>query len=366
MNNPVFMHSAQLCSALGRDLQVAAAACIAGRLPTPEWFELHEFGQQRPYLMVPGEAVPLRQRLTSMIAEYDEGELNDCLLILASTTLDIADIESRVATGEPPTNSMATALDALTAELRTAWHFAAAFTLNTACTSAGNALLYAARLIARGRYKRALVVAFETPSEVTRQGFGVLDLTSASAAYRPFHPERDGLILGEAYAAVMLDSDPGPAPLGRLLGGFSACDTSGLTSTAEDGSHIDWVMSHALQSAGLAPSEIELVKLHGTATQANDLAENNGIRRTFAERLPPMCILKPYLGHTLGACGLSETLLLLEMARQGALPAVTYADQALLPLPSHPLTLSDDSLLLANFFGFGGNNASLVVQRIAA
>jgi 3-oxoacyl-[acyl-carrier-protein] synthase-1 len=364
--NPVYLQAAELCSALGRDLQGAVAACIEGRLPTPEWFELHEFGQQRPYLRVAGDAVALRQRLASLIADYDDGRLGDCLLILASTTLDIASIETRVAAGETLANPIAPALDALAEELRAAWGFAAAFTLNTACTSAANGLLYAARLVNRGRYARALVLAFETPSEVTRQGFGVLDLTSASAAYRPFHPERDGLILGEAYATVMLGHEPGPTPLGRLLGGFSACDTSSLTSTAEDGSHIDWVMRCALQSAGSTPAQIGLVKLHGTATQANDLAEANGMRRTFGEALLPMCVLKPYLGHTLGACGLSETLLLLEALRQGALPAVGYAEQALLPLPSRPLQMPSDSLLLANYFGFGGNNASLVLQGIAA
>src|SRR5690606_13736309 len=110
-----------------------------------------------------------------------------------------------------------------------------------------------------------------------------------------------------------------------------------LTTTAEDGSHIDWVMRRALHSARLTTTEIGLVKLHGTATQANDLAESNGMRRTFGQTLPPMCVLKPYLGHTLGACGLSESLLLLEALRQGPLPGVEYGEQALLPLSTSAL-----------------------------
>jgi len=90
------------------------------------------------------------------------------------------------------------------------------------------------------------------------------------------------------------------------------------------------------------------------------------MRRTFAQALPPLCALKPYLGHTLGACGLSETLLLLETLRQGTLPVCDYADQALLPLSADPLAVPAHSLLLANYFGFGGNNASLVLQGIPA
>ena len=81
--------------------------------------------------------------------------------------------------------------------------------------------------------------------------------------------------------------------------------------------------------------------------------------------MPPLAVLKPWLGHTLGACGLSETLLQLAALRQGALPALDYAGEALLPLPTEPTEIAPDALLLANFFGFGGNNASLVLQGIA-
>lgn len=364
---PVYLQRAQLCSALGETLQEAASACQQGRLPQPHWFELHERHEQRPYLHVAGTPLDLRQRLHQLVAaSAEDGALDDCLLILASTTLDIAAIEARVRAGEKTGNQLAPVLDALAEELRQEWGFAGAFTLNTACTSAANALLYGARLVARNHYRRALVVAFETPSEVTQQGFGVLELTSPSAAYRPFHAERDGLILGEAYASVMLTREPGPESLARLLGGFSACDTSSLTNTAEDGSHIDWVMRRALHSAKARLEKIALVKLHGTATQSNDQAESNGMRRTFPRSLPPMCALKPYLGHTLGACGLSETLLLLETLRQGALPGCDYAAQALLPLSAEPLAVPAQSLLLANYFGFGGNNASLVLQGVPA
>src|SRR5690606_4038859 len=114
-----------------------------------------------------------------------------------------------------------------------------------------------------------------------------------------FHAERDGLVLGEAYSAVMLSREVPDAPLARLLGGFSACDTSNLTTTREDGSHIQWAMQRALDSARLSSTQVELVKLHGTATSANDIAEANGMQLMFGATPPPACVLKPYLGHTL-------------------------------------------------------------------
>ncbi|MGE8496652.1 MAG: beta-ketoacyl synthase N-terminal-like domain-containing protein [Pseudomonas sp.] len=361
---PVYLQRGALHSALGADLQAAGTALQQGRKPAPQPFVLHELQQSRPYLAVAGTGESRDQRLDRLIRETlgeAPSDLQDCLLIVASTSLDINDLEDLVTAegGFRPEHS--TPLDLLAEQLRQRWDFADAFTLNTACTSAANGLLYGARMLGAGLYQRALVLAFETPSAIAQQGFGALDLTSPSGSYRPFHPERDGLILGEAYAATLLSREPGPAPLARLLGGFSACDTSNLTTTREDGSHIDWVMREALRSANLSAGQIGLIKLHGTATGANDRAESNGVRLLFGEALPALCVLKPWLGHTLGACGLGETLLLVENLDR--LPGIDYATDALLPLRGEPFAIDPGSVLLANFFGFGGNNASLVLQR---
>lgn len=360
---PVYLQRGALHSALGADLHAAGEALQRGVLPEAGNFVLHELLQPRAHLGLPaGES--RHQHVDRLIRETlgtDAGPLDDCLLIVASTSLDIDELEERTKRQAGFHHDHSTSLDLIAEQLRERWGFADAYTLNTACTSAANGLLYGARLLGAKLYRRALVMAFETPSAIAQQGFGALDLVSPSGRYRPFHPQRDGLILGEAYAATLLGLEPGPAPLARLLGGFSACDTSNLTTTREDGSHIDWVMREALRSAGSSVEQIGLVKLHGTATGANDRAESNGVRLLFGDALPPLCVLKPWLGHTLGACGLAETLLLVQNLAH--LPGCDYADEALLPLAAAPLAIADDSLLLANFFGFGGNNASLVLQR---
>lgn len=366
---PVYLQRAALHCALGDDLPSAAQALQNAQPPQGEPFVLHEVHEPRNYLYAANTGESLSQRLDRLLSET-LGEhpqaLDDCLLIVASTSLDINALEAltRQQQGFHPEDS--TPLDLLAKHLRQHWGFAAAFTLNTACTSAANGLLYGARLINADQYARALVLSFETPSAIAMQGFGALMLTSPSGQYRPFHPERDGLVLGEAYAAVLLGREPGDAPLARLLGGFSACDTSSLTTTREDGSHIHWVMQQALRSADCNAEQIDLVKLHGTATSANDAAEGNGMRLLYGERMPALSLLKPWLGHTLGACGLSESLLLLKALQNGPLHGVSYASQAMLPLRAEPQSLAADSLLLANFFGFGGNNASLVLQGCTA
>ncbi|WP_394237351.1 beta-ketoacyl synthase N-terminal-like domain-containing protein [Pseudomonas anguilliseptica] len=366
---PVYLQRAALHCALGDDLHSAAQALQTGQPPRGESFVLHEVHEPRRYLYAARTSENLHERLDRLLSET-LGEhpqaLDDCLLIVASTCLDISELEALTCQQQGFRPEDSTPLDLLANQLRQRWGFAAAFTLNTACTSAANGLLYGARLINAGQYARALVLSFETPSAIAMQGFGALMLTSPSGQYRPFHPERDGLLLGEAYAAVLLSREPGDAPLARLLGGFSACDTSSLTTTREDGSHIHWVMQQALRSADCTAAQIDLVKLHGTATSANDEAEGNGMRLLYGERMPALSLLKPWLGHTLGACGLSESLLLLKALQLGPLPPVDYAGEALLPFSAEAQSLTADSLLLANFFGFGGNNASLVLQGCTA
>lgn len=365
---PIFLQRAALHCALGDDLHSAALSLQSDQPPQGEPFVLHEVLEPRTYLYAARTDESLSERLDRLLGETlgaTPQALDDCLLIIASTSLDISELEALTSQQQSFRPEDSTPLDLLASQLRQRWGFAAAFTLNTACTSAANGLLYGARLINAGQYARALVLSFETPSAIAMQGFGALMLTSPSGQYRPFHPEREGLLLGEAYAAVLLSREPGDAPLARLLGGFSACDTSSLTTTREDGSHIHWVMQQALRSADCTTAQIDLVKLHGTATSANDEAESNGMRLLYAEQMPALSLLKPWLGHTLGACGLSESLLLLQALQLGPLPAVNYASEALLPLSAEPQQLAADSLLLTNFFGFGGNNASLVLQGCA-
>jgi 3-oxoacyl-[acyl-carrier-protein] synthase-1 len=350
---PIYLQRAALHCALGDDLHSAAHALQSGQPPQGKPFVLHEIHESRTYLYAAKTGENLSERLDRLLGETlgaNPQALDDCLLIVASTSLDISELEALTSRQQGFRAEDSTPLDLLASQLRQRWGFAAAFTLNTACTSAANGLLYGARLINAGQYARALVLSFETPSAIAMQGFGALMLTSPSGQYRPFHPERDGLLLGEAYAAVLLDREPGDVPLARLL---------------EDGSHIHWVMQQALKSAGCTAEQINLVKLHGTATSANDEAETNGMRLLYDEQMPALSLLKPWLGHTLGACGLSESLLLVKALQLGPLPAVSYANQAMLPLSAEPQPLAANSLLLANFFGFGGNNASLVLQGCA-
>lgn len=370
MSAAVYLDRPLMASTLADSLP-AAAEQLSEAPPLPLPCESPDTGERNGYFLPlrNNTKTTLMAKLGQLVEVYHaaEGNLSDCLLILASTTQNIQDIECRVSETGHFNESHVDRLDHITQQLKQHWGFREALAINTSCTSAANALLYGARLLRRGEYRRVLVLAYETPSDLVMQGFGTLGLNSLSGSYRPFHTERDGLVLGEAYAATLLSLERSAQSGAVLLGGASGCDTSSMTATRDDGSHIHAMATRALQEAAVQPAQIQLLKYHGTGTASNDIAEAAASKTIFTDRSPLACCLKPWLGHTLGACGLTEVLLLMYCIRHGlVLPMLAYAEEAIISLPSQPVVLSPSATVMANFSGFGGNNASLILQGLSS
>ena len=239
------------------------------------------------------------------------------------------------------------------------------YSFNTACTASANALVYADAMIRSGLLDHALVVGVETYNSITALGFHGLQLLTPTAM-RPFSPERNGLVLGEGCSALVLSHRARKADDFRLIGSGNVCDTHSMSAANPDGSTVAYVIEEALQRAGLQASDITALKTHGTASLLNDEAEAAGMHRVFA-RMPPLTALKPHLGHTLGACGLNELLAFCVAAEHGflvATPGVGIDDEKLgVSLNQHLLALPRGNFML-NYFGFGGNNTSLIVSNL--
>lgn len=239
-------------------------------------------------------------------------------------------------------------------------------TLSTACSSSANALLVAAGLIRRGEVARALVLGVEGLSQIALSGFHSLMLLDP-AGCRPFDGARRGMQLGEAVAAVLLEAEASEHTTGdTLLGGANLCDIHHVTSAAPDGSAMRAVMEMALADAGLAAGDITVIKAHGTGSPDNDSAEAAAMRGLFGERLPPFTGLKRYLGHTLGACGAVELAAFLGCLRAGFVPPTAGCAQPDPELRVTPLAAQQPArtgAVMLNFFGFGGNYASLIVRH---
>lgn len=237
-----------------------------------------------------------------------------------------------------------------------------AFTWNTACSSVANALLAAQRALALGRWPLALVVGVELANLTTLGGFSSLQLIAEQV--QPFDAARRGIVLGEGLSAMVLSAEPATMALPAIAAGATACDTHNLTGSDPAGHAIGALITQTLERAGIEPRDIAAIKAHATGTPSNDAAEAAGLHRAF-DSMPPVCALKPWIGHTLGACGLNELVLLASALERGFVPATPGFENVdpALDLTPHTAPLpSRAGHYLLNQFGFGGNNTTLLLE----
>lgn len=381
---PVYLRAGDALCAAGRGVAAAADACL-NLSTSPAQIGFSSFGVpvHLPYFRIRGErgapdADLLRlARDVISAAKLDDARRRRLGLFLGTSSGGIAQHEHDYE------EAVARAPDALAIfnpdQSRSATRLYTAlglegpnFTLSTACSSAANALLYATWAVREGRVDDALVVGLEFENRVSQQGFHSLMLATRELS-RPFDLRRDGIMLGEGAAVAIISRDPpaqgpaqGPAqsPVWRLRGGGTFCDTTHPTNPSA--AQIAHTIRLALTDAGVDAAQISAIKAHGTGTRANDLSEGLGLREVFGEQVPPFSTIKPVLGHTLGACGLLETLAFTACLDRGAIPATRYFEQPDPEIGIAPLTAPtpwSGGPVLVNTFGFGGNNCALVLER---
>lgn len=241
-------------------------------------------------------------------------------------------------------------------------HFS--LTYNTACTSSANAVIDAASMLEGGVIDYALVIGFEMFAPISFEGFVAMQLLSPGKI-APFDRDRSGIILGEAISALFMSRDDvAPSPW-SFRGSASSCETFSVTGANPDGAGIAEVISTALNNADVTADDIKAVKAHGTASALNDTAEINGMKQVFTAS-PDFFSLKPYIGHTLGSCGSTELLLMLECVDAGFVPGTPNfknRDEELDWTPLKEKKACEDGLFMLNYFGFGGNNTSIVIEK---
>lgn len=328
-------------------------------------FPTDEAGTERLLLRVAQEALA-----HSGLAEAAPAERRDCALVFGTSGfLFAAETEYRrhyEKTGDlstPPLRATGWYAARIAQRLGMA---GPVFTLSTACSSSANALLAASDLITRGEVRRALVIGVEGLSSITLTGFHSLMLLDPDGC-RPFDSERAGLQLGEGAGALLLEAEPDADARGDFLrGGANLCDIHHVTSASPDGSAMRGVMEQALIGAQLEARDLRAIKAHGTGSEDNDAAEAAAMRTLFAGHPPPFTAIKRYLGHTLGACGAIETAAFLGCLRAGFIPATDGFRQTDAALGVQPIThnmSAQPGHYMLNFFGFGGNYASLVISH---
>jgi 3-oxoacyl-[acyl-carrier-protein] synthase II len=247
---------------------------------------------------------------------------------------------------------------------------------SSACTSGSQAIGYACETIRCG--KQVLMVAGGA-EELSAAGAAVFDTLFATSTRndapattpRPFDRDRDGLVVGEGAATLVLeDYDHAVARGARLyaeVAGF-ATNSDGAHVTEPDAGSMARVIAMALQDAGLAPDAMGYVSAHGTATDLGDIAESRATSQVLGEGVP-ISSMKSYLGHTLGACGAIEAWWAIEMQRHGWFAPTLNLDRPDPACAGMDHVTGDGRKLdieyvMSNNFAFGGINSSLIFKRI--
>ena len=233
-------------------------------------------------------------------------------------------------------------------------------TVNTACTSSINAVLEARNLINSDVFDYAIVIGVEVFSEMMSSGFSSMKLLSLESQ-KPFDVSRDGLVLGEAIAAVLVGKEKSPW---SVRGGYSNCNSLNITSVSPSGEEYAEVMERAMKFSDIEAKDITALKAHATSTPTNDMSEINAINQVFDTDII-FTALKPYTGHTLGACGVLELAIFMSCIDDGFIPKTIKHSESIIkeyvPIQEHKKC--DEGIFMLNYFGFGGNNTSVIIQK---
>jgi 3-oxoacyl-[acyl-carrier-protein] synthase II len=254
-------------------------------------------------------------------------------------------------------------------------------TVSTACASGTQAIGDAADVIRRGDASIIFTGGTEAPiSEVGLAGFCVMRALSTrndepERASRPFDRDRDGFVAGEGSGILVLESlehaqARGARIYAEILGLGSSNDAYHLTAPPPDAGGAARAMRWALRNAGIRPEEIGYINAHGTATPHNDAGETLAIKTVFGEHAyrVPISSNKSMIGHCLGAAGALEAIATICAINAGVLPPTINLEN---PDPDCDLDYIPQTarnaqvdFALSNSFGFGGQNASLVIGTV--
>jgi 3-oxoacyl-[acyl-carrier-protein] synthase II len=250
----------------------------------------------------------------------------------------------------------------------------------SACASSSNAIIDAFRIIQRG--EADIMIAGGAEATITSSslaGFCAARALSTrndepEKSSRPFDKGRDGFVMGEGSAIVILESlesatRRGARIYGEIVGGSMTCDAYHITAPEPEGRGARLAMTNAIKDAGIKPEEVGYINSHGTATNLGDVAETNAIKAVFGDSAHkiPINSTKSMVGHLLGSAGAVEFIASMKsLETQRLHPTINLEN----PDPECDLdyvpNITRDhkfDYFLSNSFGFGGHNASIICRR---
>lgn len=244
----------------------------------------------------------------------------------------------------------------------------------TACAAGTHAIGNAARMVADGRCDVVMAGGAEAPFTPTAvAGFGNMTALSNSGDSRPFDANRDGFVMAEGAAILVLEAwelaeARGATILGEVLGSASTADAHHITAPSPGGVGAVTCMQLAMDDAGITPDQVRHINAHGTSTDKNDAAEAEAVAKVFGtdDSGPLVTSTKGITGHALGAAGALEAVAVLLAMQHGKVPPTAGLTERDPELPAINIVESgpadwEPGPALSNSFGFGGHNGTLVL-----
>jgi 3-oxoacyl-[acyl-carrier-protein] synthase I len=350
--NEVYIAGRALASALGSDLDAAMKALPSGVVPSA--VTLSDGSAWPCYVIADDESdwTSRSRRLVERAAREAGATDRHGALFIASSSLDIGLLESTHdfdRDHQQFADTLATWLD---------WQ-GPVYTVSTACTSGLNALLSARTLVRHGVVPHALVLGLELRNTLTLGGFAGMQLLSPTGAL-PYGLHRNGLVLGEAVAALHVSALPSRW---RLAGGANVVDGRDPAGSIE--SAVIDMCHQSLADSGLTAHDIDLVKPQAAGGVASDATEARALHRVF-DPLPPLVSFKAAIGHTLGASGVAELALLTACLESNHWPRADHAQDPALQAPLASMPPSRARHVLASILGFGGGHTAVVLEDTQA
>lgn len=250
----------------------------------------------------------------------------------------------------------------------------------SACASSNTALINAFDTIRMGRAK--VIIAGGSEAAITQGSVGGFSSAQALSknneaphlASRPFDKDRDGFVMGEGAAALILEDldhalQRGATIYAEVVGGGMAADAYHLTGTAPDGIGAMLGMQKALNDAGIAATEIDYLNAHATSTGIGDIGELTGIKRVFGDHPVAISATKSMTGHLLGAAGAIESIICVMAVKHDMIPGTINTQNLDEEIPEGMNLVIGKSVktpvryALNNTFGFGGHTASSIFKK---
>ena len=258
------------------------------------------------------------------------------------------------------------------------------YSTSSACASSTNAIIDAFTHIRMG--KANMIITGGSEAAITEAGVGGFNALTAlstrnedpAAASRPFSKSRDGFVMGEGAACLVLEEMEhaiarGANILCEVVGGGMSADAYHLTATHPDGLGAKLVMARALKDAGMNPEDIDYINVHGTSTPVGDISESKAIKAVFGDHAFKLNISssKSMTGHLLGAAGAMEAIVaILSVVNDIVPPTINFTPGDEDPEIDYNLNFTFNkaqkrtvNAALSNTFGFGGHNASVIVKK---